>query len=68
MDGVERCKLFPFPDRSDDWAAGVAKGFLAMKMFRNLLLSLIAFTVLAGAVLPANAAAAHHRRHHHRRK
>ena len=43
-----------------------------MKMLRNVLLSLITFTVVAGAVVPANAAMAHHRhykvRRHHRHK
>jgi hypothetical protein len=39
-----------------------------MKMFRNLLLALIAFTVVAGSVVPANAAVRHHRRHHHHRR
>jgi hypothetical protein len=39
-----------------------------MKLFRNLLLALIAFTVVAGSVVPANAAVRHHRRHHHHRK
>jgi hypothetical protein len=36
---------------------------------RNLILGAIAFVVLAGAVVPANAAV-HHRRHHrhHRRR
>jgi hypothetical protein len=38
-----------------------------MKMFRNVLLALIAFTVAAGAVVPANAAAARHHGKHHRR-
>jgi hypothetical protein len=37
-----------------------------MKMFRNLLLAAIAFTVLAGSVVPANAAARHHKVHHRR--
>jgi hypothetical protein len=53
------------PDRPDDWATGPNKRFLAMKMFRNLLLALIAFTVVAGSVVPANAAGRHHRGHHH---
>jgi hypothetical protein len=67
--GVERVKLDVFPDRSDDWAAGVVKGFLPMKMLRNLLLALFAFTVLAGSVVPANAAIFHHHRaHHHHHK
>jgi hypothetical protein len=35
-----------------------------MKMFRNIALALIAFTVVAGAVIPANAAGHHHKRHH----
>ena len=38
-----------------------------MKMFRNMLLALIAFTVVAGAVVPANAAAAHKHKHHRRK-
>jgi hypothetical protein len=38
-----------------------------MKMFRNLLLALIAFTVVAGSVVPANAATRHHHKIHHRR-
>jgi hypothetical protein len=36
---------------------------------RNILLGFIAFVVLAGSVVPANAAVhhrRHHRRHHHR--
>jgi hypothetical protein len=37
-----------------------------MKMFRNFVLGLIAFTVVAGAAIPANAAGRHHHRHHHR--
>ncbi len=46
---------------------GSEEGF-NMKMFRNLLLAAIAFTVVAGAVVPANAAVRHHHRaHHHRR-
>ena len=57
------------PDRPDDWEAGVLKGFTRMKMVRNLLLALIAFTVLAGSVVPANAAAVrHHKKHHHHKK
>jgi hypothetical protein len=39
-----------------------------MKMFRNLLLALVAFTVMAGSVAPANAAVRHHHRHHHHKK
>jgi hypothetical protein len=42
-----------------------------MKMFRNVLLALIAVTVMAGAVVPANAAMARHPhkvRHHHRHR
>jgi hypothetical protein len=68
--GVKRVKLDVFPDRSDDLAAGVVKGFLLMKMFRNLLLALFAFTVLASSVVPANAAIFHHHRahHHHHKK
>ena len=42
-----------------------------MKMFRNLLLAAVAFTVFAGAFVPANAAVRHHphkvRHHHHKR-
>jgi hypothetical protein len=52
-------------DRPDDWATEPNKRFLSMKMFRNLLLALIAFTVVAGSVVPANAAGRHHRGHHH---
>jgi hypothetical protein len=32
---------------------------------RTLFLAAIAFVVLAGAVIPANAKSHHHRRHHH---
>ena len=40
-----------------------------MKMLRNLLLALIAFTVVAGSAMPAHAAAVrHHHRHHHHKK
>jgi hypothetical protein len=41
-----------------------------MKMFRNLLLAAVAFAVLAGSVIPANAATGHHHktRHHHHKK
>ncbi|MGA2897716.1 MAG: hypothetical protein ABSE27_08995 [Acidobacteriaceae bacterium] len=41
-----------------------------MKLLRNLLLALFAFTVLAGSVVPASAAAVHHHRahHHHHKK
>ena len=38
-----------------------------MKMVRNVLLALVAFTVLAGSVVPANAAV-HHRKHHKHHK
>jgi len=39
---------------------------LTMRMFRNFVLALAAFTFLAGAVVPAHAAAArHHKKHHH---
>lgn len=38
-----------------------------MKMFRNVLLALVAVTVAAGMAIPANAAAAHHHKHHHRK-
>jgi len=37
-----------------------------MKMSR-ILLGVIAFVVLVGAVVPAEAAYHHHRRHHHHR-
>jgi hypothetical protein len=41
-----------------------------MKIFRNVLLAAIAFTVMAGSVVPANAAVRHHRHssHHHHKK
>jgi len=39
-----------------------------MKMFRNLLLAAIAFTVIAGSVVPANAAVRHHKTHHRHHK
>jgi hypothetical protein len=42
-----------------------------MKMLRNMLFALIAVTVLAGSVVPANAAMARHHhkvRRHHRHK
>ena len=39
-----------------------------MKMVRNVLLALIAFTVLAGSVVPANAAVRHHRHHKHHKR
>ena len=32
---------------------------------RNVMLAVIAFVVLAGSVVPANAMARHHRHHHH---
>jgi hypothetical protein len=57
-----------FPDRPDDLGGwGPGRGF-DMKMFRNLLLAVIAFTVLAGSVVPANAAVHHHRTHHRHHK
>jgi len=45
------------------------KGFLPMKI-RNLLLAVLAFVVLAGSVVPANAAShrRHHGHHHHHKK
>jgi hypothetical protein len=39
-----------------------------MKIFRNLVLAVFAFAVLAGTVVPANAAARHHHRAHHHHK
>jgi hypothetical protein len=39
-----------------------------MKIVRNVLLALVAFTVLAGSVVPANAAVRHHHRHHRHHK
>ncbi len=33
---------------------------------RNVMLAVIAFVVLAGSVIPANAMARHHRHHHYR--
>jgi hypothetical protein len=32
---------------------------------RSLFLAVVAFVVLAGAVIPANASTYHHHRHHH---
>jgi hypothetical protein len=39
-----------------------------MKLLRNLLLALFAFTVLAGSVVPASAAGVHHHRAHRHHK
>jgi hypothetical protein len=49
-------------------SGSVCKGSNRMKIFRNLLLAVVAVTILAGTALPANAAVRHHHRHHHRRK
>jgi hypothetical protein len=39
-----------------------------MMKFRTLLLAVLAFTVLAGSVVPANAAThKHHKKHHHKK-
>jgi hypothetical protein len=35
---------------------------------RQFLLALVAFAVLAGSVVPANAAARHHKHHKHHKK
>ena len=56
------------PGSPERTGAGPEEEVFAMKMFRNLLLALIAFTVVAGSVVPANAAGRHHRSHHHHKK
>ena len=61
--------LHALPGPSGRLGGWVRKRIFAMKMFRNLLLAVIAFTVVAGSVVPANAAMRHHHRarHHHKK-
>jgi hypothetical protein len=61
--------LHALPGPSGRLGGWVGKRIFAMKMFRNLLLAVIAFTVVAGSVVPANAAMRHHHRarHHHKK-
>jgi hypothetical protein len=56
---------YPGPfGRLNGW---VFKRFRTMKI-RAFLLALLAFTVLAGSVVPANAAThKHHKKHHHKK-
>jgi hypothetical protein len=54
--------------RSDGWVAGFTQRLVSMKMVRNVLLALVAFTVLAGSVVPANAAVRHHKHHKHHKR
>jgi hypothetical protein len=58
------------PGRSANVAPDREKGAKVMRMFRNVLLAVIAITVLAGSAVPANAAMRHHHkvRHHHRHR
>jgi len=51
-------------------ALGSEEGAKVMRMFRNVLLALVAITVLVGSAVPANAAMRHHHKghHHHRHR
>lgn len=57
-------RRYPTSNLQTTRKSGCLKGSLFMKL-RTLLLAAIAFVVLAGSVVPANAATRHHHRHHH---
>jgi hypothetical protein len=50
------------PDHSEERVAGEEESLMKI---RNFVLAVIAFAVLVGSVVPANAAGHHHRHHHH---
>ena len=62
MSGERERVTLPFRDTSRK--DGSSRGSSAMKL-RSLFLAAVAFVVLAGAIVPANASTYRHHRHHH---